>query len=97
MLYDFLMEIVSQNNRKEQRRVGDFLKEGKIENISWHPTKRPGKTFQEDTFTYLRNEIAHAEFDNNFEEYEKVSNKVNGKLIQHLAQVVVKAINKYYS
>lgn len=97
MLYDFLMEVVSQNNRKEQRRVGDFLKERKIENISWHPTKRPGKTFQEDTFTYLRNEIAHAEFDNNFEEYEKVSNKVNGKLIQHLAQVVVKAINKYYS
>lgn len=96
MLYDFLMEIVSLNNRKEQRHVSEFLKEEKIEDISWHPTRRPGKTFQEDTFTYLRNEIAHAEFGNNIKEYEMVSNKINRKLIQHLAQVVVEAINKYF-
>ena len=60
--------------RKEQKNVTDFIRKNQSEfsnpNIEFYETREKCQ-FEEDKYTYYRNEISHAEFDYDFEKYEK--------------------------
>ncbi|SOB90290.1 hypothetical protein SAMN05880501_101134 [Ureibacillus xyleni] len=93
VLYDFLMEIVSKNKpRKEQKNVSDFIRENGfnvgINHVVFRTTRRENSDFLEDDFTYYRNEIAHAEFQNDFAKYETLSSAVTNVLINKLLEVI---------
>lgn len=97
VLYDFLMEIVSEGKaRKEQKNVCDFIKaqgfDSGFNSIGFRQTRRTGMSFEEDDFTYYRNEIAHAEFENDFNKYESLSSSITNTIINKLIEVIHCAI-----
>ncbi|ETI87590.1 hypothetical protein [Clostridium butyricum] len=93
LLYDFLLDLVSINKkRKEQKNISDFVVVNKLNEgincIGFYKTRRKGCNFEEDSFTYYRNEIAHAEFNNDFKMYEQVSNNINNGFINKIVEVI---------
>ncbi|MEK5389655.1 hypothetical protein NSQ59_04615 [Margalitia sp. FSL K6-0131] len=46
-----------------------------------------------DMFTFYRNEIARAEYENDFSEYEDLSKEINNRLIKKIVEVINSAIN----
>lgn len=96
-LYEFLLDVVSKGKaKKEQRNVGVFIKSQNLhkrsDKISFHTTRRKNKNFQEDIFTYYRNEIAHAEFENNFTQYERLAQNIDNQIIKQLIVLIDVAI-----
>lgn len=97
MLYEFLLEIVSLNKKnREQKNVKDFittknLHEG-INSIGMKKTRRKNKNFEEDSLTYLRNEISHAELDEDYEQYENISKKITSYYVRKIIEVIDLAI-----
>ncbi|MFS0661292.1 hypothetical protein AB1L07_20955 [Niallia alba] len=96
-LYEFLLDLVSKGKpKKEQKNVTEFIKfkgfDKGMNSIPYHTTRRKNMNFKEDTFTYYRNEIAHAEFENNFSKYEGLAGNINSKLINRLIEVINCAI-----
>lgn len=67
MQYEFLMGIVPQQNNKKyrvQKDVTDFIRDKynptlEFNRIGFHPTRRDGKSFDEDDISYYRNILAH--------------------------------------
>jgi hypothetical protein len=96
-LYEFLLDLVSKGKpKKEQKNVKEFIKhkgfDKGMNSILFHTTRRKNMNFKEDTFTYYRNEIAHAEFENDFSKYEDLAGNINNKLINRLIEVINCAI-----
>ena len=97
-LYEFLLDLVSIGKpKKEQKNVSDFIKQKGFDrgsnSISFHPTRRRNANFLEDLLTYYRNEIAHAEFENDFSKYEDLASNINSKLINKVIEVINCAIS----
>lgn len=62
MQYEFLMSLVSPH--RVQKEVTDFIRDKynptlAFDYIGFHPTRRVGKTFDEDDISYYRNILAH--------------------------------------
>lgn len=62
MQYEYLMSLVSP--RHTQKEVTDFIRDQfnpsrSFNKVSFHPTRRPQKTYDEDDITYYRNILAH--------------------------------------
>lgn len=55
-----------------------------MNSISFYPTRRKNS----DLFIYYRNEIAHAEFENDVLKYEGLASNIDGKLINKLIEVL---------
>lgn len=96
-LYEFLLDLVSKGKpKKEQKNVTEFMKlkgfDKGMNSISFHTTRRKNMNFKEDIFTYYRNEIAYAEFENDFSKYEDLAGNINSKLINRLIEVINCAI-----
>lgn len=97
-LYEFLLDLVSKGRPKKiQKNVSDFIKHRGfnkgMNSIPFHTTRRKNANFKEDLFTYYRNEIAHAEFENDFSRYEDLASNINSNLINRLIEVINCAIN----
>jgi hypothetical protein len=92
-LYQMLLELctaASGKNKFEQRHVCEYFRENcsKYPQVAFKQTRRPRKEFDEDTFTYMRNEIAHCEETDNLEEYEKLGENISGQIIKEMLRVI---------
>lgn len=91
-LYQLLMELLSVNGEIRQRNVVDYLKNNhsKYTFVNFQPTRKTNiKTpYDEDNFTYLRNEIGHSEDTNNMELYKKLGSQVNMHTIKKLVCII---------
>ena len=102
LLYDQLMDLTSKNKkRKEQRNVSDFIRKCQSEfsdfNIEFYKTRRKNLKFKEDGYTYYRNEISHAEFGNDYEKYERLTDNLTNDFINGIIEVINYAIKEAYS
>lgn len=101
LLYEQLLNLVSKDKkRKEQKNVTDFIRKNQCEfsnpNIEFYKTRRKNANFEEDKYTYYRNEISHAEFDYDFEKYEKLTDDLTKKFINGIIEIINYAINEAY-
>lgn len=90
-LYQFLMELLSQGKSKvEQKNVVDYLKNNmnKYAFISFKPTRRNNCSFDEDIFTYIRNEIGHSEETNDLEMYKELGSNISQTMIKNLVLII---------
>lgn len=89
-LYEFLKELLSEGKDKvEQKNVTDYFKVKNYKFISFKKTRRDVKyKFCEDSFTYLRNELAHCESTNDLELYRKLGSDINNDLIRNMLVVL---------
>lgn len=97
LLYELLQNLVPQNDKhRSQKDVADFIKKHEDKfcklDIEFCKTRRLGYYYKEDMFTYCRNEIAHAEFGNEYEKYEKLSNNLTNRFINCIIEVINVAI-----
>lgn len=102
LLYEQLLDLVSKDKkRKGQKNVTDFIKENQYKfsniNIEFYKTRRKNCNFEEDKYTYYRNEISHAEFDYDYEKYEKLTNDLTNNFINEIIEIINYAINETYS
>jgi len=93
-LYDFLMELLTPYRKNNaQRYIVSYFKE-KYRNYSFiefqlsRDPRKAGKNFKEDSFTFIRNEIAHVEDTNNLNLYKELGKKINDKIIRDLIKVI---------
>lgn len=75
MQYELLMSLVSPG--RKQKEVTEFIQNKynptlTFNQIGFHPTRRPGKTFDEDDITYYRNILAHNDSSTMPEGFEKI-------------------------
>ncbi|PSM56390.1 hypothetical protein C4L39_17960 [Clostridium diolis] len=94
-LYQFLMELLSKGKSKvEQRNVVDYIKDNKnrYEFVYFKPTRRINRNFEEDCFTYIRNEIGHSEETNDLELYKELGSNISQNLIKNLILIINDAI-----
>ena len=102
LLYEQLLDLVSKDKkRKKQKNVTDFIKENQYKfsntNIEFYKTRRKNANFEEDKYTYYRDEISHAEFDYDYEKYEKLTNDLTNNFINEIIEIINYAINETYS
>ena len=75
MQYEFLMSLVAPH--RVQKEVTDFIRDTynptlAFNFIGFHPTRKPGKTFDEDDISYYRNILAHNDSSAIPDNFEKV-------------------------
>lgn len=90
-LYQYLMELLSeQKNRIEQINVVNYFKNNKDKYpfIEFKKTRRPGKSFEEDSFTYMRNEIGHIENSDDIDLYKRMGKNIDQQTIKNLVCVL---------
>ena len=56
--------------------------------LRFSPTRRKGKNFDEDCFTYIRNEIGHCEETNDLNLYTQLGSTITQELIRQLVIVI---------
>ncbi|AVK48996.1 hypothetical protein AXY43_13735 [Clostridium sp. MF28] len=89
------MELLSKGKSKvEQRNVVDYIKDNKnrYEFVYFKPTRRINRNFEEDCFTYIRNEIGHSEETNDLELYKELGSNISQNLIKNLILIINDAI-----
>jgi len=90
-LYQFLMELL-QGSRPHvsQKSVINYLKNNKdkYDFLYFKPTRKEGENFDEDCFTYIRNEIGHSEETNNLNLYKQLGSQITQQLIKNLIIVI---------
>lgn len=92
-LYQFLMELLKKHNNEKiisQTLVIIYMKKHrhKYKFLSFEKTRRIGKNYKEDCFTYLRNEIGHCEESNDLNLYKELGSKITQQLIKNLIIVI---------
>lgn len=90
-LYQFLMELLQGSRpHPSQRAVINYLKdnEEKYDFLYFKPTRKEGGNFDEDCFTYIRNEIGHSEETNDLNLYKQLGSQITQKLIKDLIIVI---------
>ncbi|WP_195514808.1 hypothetical protein [Paraclostridium bifermentans] len=90
-LYQFLMELLQKNRPHiSQKSVIDYLNDNKdkYDFLYFKPTRRTDKTFDEDCFTYIRNEIGHSEQSNDINLYKQLGSQITQRLIKNLLIVI---------
>lgn len=90
-LYQFLMELLSKGKSKvEQRNVVDYIKDNRSKYgfVYFKPTRRVNRNFEEDCFTYIRNEIGHSEETNDLELYKSLGSQISQNLIRNLVLII---------
>jgi hypothetical protein len=100
-LYQFLMELLARERKRvEQKNVVEYFKNhaDKYPFITFEPTRRKNITnsFDEDYFTYIRNEIGHSEDTNDMELYTSLGKKITSRLIKQLVTVLNDVIIEMY-
>ena len=60
----------------------------KYDFLYFKPTRRTDKTFDEDCFTYIRNEIGHSEQSNDINLYKQLGSQITQRLIKNLLIVI---------
>lgn len=94
-LYELLKDIVSQNIKPKQKNVVDFIRRltsDEYNYITFHPTRLSGYDFEEDCFTYTRNQLSHAEMCDDLEVYNQVCEKVNASFVSKLLVILNQAL-----
>lgn len=90
-LYQFLMELLSKGKSKvEQKNVVQYIKNNK-HRYNWvyfNPTSRIGCNFDEDCFTYIRNQIGHSEETNDLKLYKQLGTNITPELIKKLLIII---------
>lgn len=91
-LYQLLMELLANGGKIEQRNVVDYFKNNKSKYpfISFRPTRntKVKVSYDEDSFTYFRNEIGHSEDTNDMEQYKSLGSQVSSQTIKKLVKVI---------
>lgn len=90
-LYDLLLRLRQGKDKyPSQKKVTDYLKKNKdrFNFISFHNTRKKNKNYREDNFTHLRNQIAHCEEFNDIDNYKKLGEEIDAKLIRNLLEVI---------
>ena len=96
-LYQFLLDLLSEGHTyPAQSYVTEYFKNNidKYPYVSFKPTRRKNKEFNEDIFTYIRNEIGHSEETDDLELYENMGKQINNQLIKNLVHVLNDVINQ---
>lgn len=80
-LYQFLMELLSRDKpRVEQKHVVEYFRANsdKYPFVTFKPTRRENirNPFDEDCFTYIRNEIGHSEDTNDLSLYQSLGSQI---------------------
>jgi hypothetical protein len=90
-LYQFLMELLQESRpHVSQKSVINYLKnnESKYDFLYFKPTRKEGENFDEDCFTYIRNEIGHSEETNDLNLYKQLGSQITQQLIKNLIIVI---------
>lgn len=90
-LYQFLMELLQGDKEyPSQKNVTEYLrkKEKEYDFISFKKTRKKGQNFDEDYFTYKRNEIGHSEETNDLNLYRKLGSEIDQQTIKNLVIVI---------
>lgn len=90
-LYQFLMELLQgDKDCVSQKDVIDYFTKNKDKYsfLRFSPTRRKGKNFDEDCFTYIRNEIGHCEETNDLNLYTQLGSTITQELIRQLVIVI---------
>jgi len=88
-LYQLLMELLSKGRAKiEQKNVMEYLRSHKTQYpfVSFKPTRRKNANFEEDSFTFFRNEIGHSEETNDMNLYKTLGSQISSQYIKSLNQ-----------
>ena len=96
-LYQFLLDLLSEGHTyPAQSYVTEYFKNNidKYPYVSFKQTRRKNKEFNEDIFTYIRNEIGHSEETDDLELYENMGKQINNQLIKNLVHVLNDVINQ---
>lgn len=90
-LYQFLMELL-QGIRPyaSQKSVIKYLENNKDKYtfLYFKQTRKKGEEFEEDCFTYIRNEIGHSEETNDLNLYKQLGSQITQQLIKNLIIVI---------
>lgn len=97
LLYELLLDLASRNKSKRKQKnianlIEDYNTKNKNKKIKFYKTRKKDAHFYEDAFTYYRNQIAHAEFEDDYEKYEKLTNNLSHNFINSLIDVINFAI-----
>lgn len=90
-LYQLLMELLKGNRRYvSQTAVTQYLEDNKdrYDFLYFKDTRKEGKNFKEDCFTYIRNEIGHSEDYEDLNLYKNIGKQINQQLIKNLIIVI---------
>lgn len=90
-LYQFLMELLQGTNPyPSQKSITTYLtkNKGKYKFLSFKTTRKSGVSYDEDCFTYIRNEIGHSETTNDLNLYKNLGQQVDQQLIKNLVLVI---------
>ena len=92
-LYQLLMELLGQKasvKHPSQQNVYDyfFKNSKKYPDVTFRKTRKKDREFEEDSFTYLRNELAHCEETNDMILYLKLGSSITCQTIKQLARVI---------
>lgn len=90
-LYQFLMELLQENRTyTSQKLVTNYLKRNKdkYDFLYFKPTRKINENFEEDCFTYIRNEIGHSEDTNDLNLYKELGSQITQQLIKNLLIVI---------
>lgn len=74
-----------------QKQVTEYFMQKNYRFVDYEPTRKENRTYSEDTFTYLRNQLGHAERTEDLELYTNLGEEVTTEKIIQL----VKVINDY--
>jgi len=83
------MELLSKGRAKiEQKNVMEYLRSHKTQYpfVSFKPTRRKNANFEEDSFTFFRNEIGHSEETNDMNLYKTLGSQISSQYIKSLNQ-----------
>jgi len=91
-----LYEILLENSRRivnagrGQKNVAKYLElhKDKYPFISFQPSRDPSRGWEEDTFTYIRNEIGHCEETNDLTAYKQAGSQITPYLIKNILIVL---------
>lgn len=88
-LYQLLFELLSKGEKyPAQWHVTNYIKKNKSKypNIGFKPSRKNGK--DEDSLTYLRNEIGHCEDTNDFNLYSQLGDQISDSVIKQILIVL---------
>ena len=88
-LYQLLLNLLSKEDEdKVQRNVINYFYKQKYSFVEFKTTRKSNSSFKEDSFTYLRNMIAHSELVDSIKLYKDAVEQVNNDVIRKLLMVI---------
>ena len=92
-LYELLMELLTPNfpaQRPGQKKVCNYFSQNtkKYPDVTFCPSRDKSRKFKEDSFTFLRNKLAHCEDTNNMDLYRQSGNEITCQTIKQLTRAI---------